>query len=226
MIKYCTIYGERCSGTNYLQNVINANFDVEFEEYKYGWKHFFGFDDLSDTDDVLFIGIVRNPFKWINSLYIEKHHIPYNLCKSIDNFLNDEFYSTCNYTDKIEDEIELIKDRHIYDTNNRKYKNIFEMRHTKLKFLIDDMPTKVKNYIFIKYEDLLNDFENTLNKIKDKGLKLKENIQYPVNIYYYTKNKDVLFNNTSKPELLNKDLLLDKFIPEYEIKLNYINYKN
>lgn len=24
-----TIYGERCSGTNYLENIINMNFDVD-----------------------------------------------------------------------------------------------------------------------------------------------------------------------------------------------------
>lgn len=29
IIKYITIYGERCSGTNYLEELINLNFDVE-----------------------------------------------------------------------------------------------------------------------------------------------------------------------------------------------------
>ena len=28
MLKKLTIYGERCSGTNYLENLINLNFDV------------------------------------------------------------------------------------------------------------------------------------------------------------------------------------------------------
>jgi len=28
MFKKYTIYGERCSGTNYLENIININFDV------------------------------------------------------------------------------------------------------------------------------------------------------------------------------------------------------
>lgn len=34
MIKYFTIYGERCSGTNYLEQIIKLNFDVEVT-----WKY-------------------------------------------------------------------------------------------------------------------------------------------------------------------------------------------
>ena len=69
-----TIYGERCSGTNYLQELIELNFDVE-TTWDYGWKHFFGFNDLLNSDDTLFICIVRNPIDWINSLYKNKHHL-------------------------------------------------------------------------------------------------------------------------------------------------------
>ena len=57
MIKQVTIYGERCSGTNYLEQLLLSNFEVEIT-WEYGWKHFFGHADLSNSDDVLFIGIV------------------------------------------------------------------------------------------------------------------------------------------------------------------------
>lgn len=40
MICKYTIYGERSSGTNYLENLITLNFDVTLT-WKYGWKHFF-----------------------------------------------------------------------------------------------------------------------------------------------------------------------------------------
>lgn len=67
MNKY-TIYGERCSGTTYLENIINMNFDANIT-YEYGWKHFFGFNELKNSDDTLFICIVRNLPDWINSFY-------------------------------------------------------------------------------------------------------------------------------------------------------------
>ena len=61
MIKKYTIYGERCSGTNYLENIIDINFDVNLT-WEYGHKHFFGHQDnkLKNSDDTLFICIVRN----------------------------------------------------------------------------------------------------------------------------------------------------------------------
>ena len=89
------IYGERCSGTNYLQELLMYNFDVEIVN-EYGWKHFFGFDDLSNSDDVLFIGIVRNLEDWINSLSRDKYHLPNEVTQSLDTYLNGPFYSIDN----------------------------------------------------------------------------------------------------------------------------------
>ena len=56
MLKKYTIYGERCSGTNYLQYIMSINFDVKIT-WEYGRKHFFGFEDkkLNNSEDTLFI---------------------------------------------------------------------------------------------------------------------------------------------------------------------------
>lgn len=40
MLKKYTIYGERCSGTNYLQNIMNLNFNIKLT-HEYGKKTFF-----------------------------------------------------------------------------------------------------------------------------------------------------------------------------------------
>ena len=87
MIKYYTIFGERCSGTNYLEDIMSKNFDIELT-WKYGWKHFFGWNDLSNSDDTLFICIVRNPIDWINSLYRDKHHVALHLRNDVEKFLH------------------------------------------------------------------------------------------------------------------------------------------
>ena len=84
-MKKITIYGERCSGTNYLEELLLLNFEVEII-WDYGWKHFFGFNDLNNSDDVLFIGIIRNIYDWINSFFREKHHLPYALTVNEDIF--------------------------------------------------------------------------------------------------------------------------------------------
>lgn len=187
-MKYFTILGERCSGTNYLEKLIETNFDIELT-YKYCHKHFFGFNNFNNSDDTLFICIVRNPIDWINSLYRTPWHISENNKISLYNFLNTEI---CSYNDKyfeINDGKEMINDRNIY--TGQRYKNLFELRYTKIKFLLEDLPNKVSNYIFIRHEDLLNDFNNTMNKIKDKGLKIKENINFPLNSKSYKKGDSI-----------------------------------
>jgi len=181
-IKKIIIYGERCSGTNFLENAILENFDVEIS-WEQGSKHFFCFNnyDKRNFDDTLYIGIVRNPIYWINSFSKELHHVPEINRQNLKNFLFNEFYS-------VNDEIETApklqtilfnnKPQKIYryttmreDLNyitNKKYKNIFELRKIKNQYLMDVMPTKVKNYILINYEKLLTNYEETLEFIKNK----------------------------------------------------------
>ena len=220
MLKNFTIYGERCSGTNYLENVIKLNFDARLT-WKYGWKHFFGFQDdaLKNSDDTLFICIVRNLPDWINSFFREKHHLPIkykNISEKekINEFLNKEFLS---YDTNIHKTIKIEEDRNIY--TGEYYKNIFELRHTKIKWMLEDLPMKVKNYIFIKYEDLNDDFENTLLKIKDKGLKVKENINFPKNTKVYKKTNRA-FQRKKRNKLSTEFILSNpNFIPFYEMKI-------
>ena len=89
--------------------------------------------------------------------------------------------------------------------------------------MLDVLPDRVNNYIFIKYEDLINNFENTINKIKNKGLKIKNNINFPLNLNYYKNNKDKKFKKI-KNDIINYKLILNNsnFIEFYEKKLNYI----
>lgn len=184
MLKKYTIYGERCSGTTYLENIIDMNFEANLT-WEYGWKHFFGFldDRLKNSDDTLFICIVKNLPDWINSLYRNPHHLPKSLTCDINNFLNNEFYSVPDWRQDrwYKDNHNILgEDRNIY--TKERYKNIFELRHTKIKWMIEDLPNKVKNYIFIRYEDLITDFDKTLLKIRDKGLTVKKNINFPLNV--------------------------------------------
>ena len=217
-IKKFTIYGERCSGTNYIENLINMNFNIELT-WEYGWKHFFGFDNLDNSDDTLFICIIRDPYEWINSLYKNPWHICYNIKNDKDKFINNEFWSY--------DEEKLIlgfyeeyNDRNIY--TKERYKNIFNLRYTKLNFLLNDMPLKVKNYIFIKYEDLINHFDLIMNKIKDCGLEVKDNIQFPINTDNYKNSNKKYVKNNNYPIKKNTIYNHPDFDLDYEKKLGYI----
>jgi len=200
------IYGERCSGTNFLENAILENFDIEIS-WEQGSKHFFCFNkyDNRNFDDTLYIGIIRNPIYWINSFSKELYHVPEINRKNIKNFLFNEFYSV-NDEIKVLPKIQSVlfnnKPKQIYkyttmteDLNyitNTKYKNIFELRKIKNDYLMNIMPSKVKNYILINYENLLSNYEGTLELIKNKFNLIQK---YPIfkNIKKYKKSETYNF---------------------------------
>jgi len=229
MLRKFTIYGERGSGTNYLEQIMKMNFNANLT-WDYGWKHFFGFcdDKLNCSDDTLFICIVRNPVDWLNSLYRNPWHLPKNIKTTVNTFLNSEIYSHNHnfqwrhmYNDVknvTKTKTEIMEDRNIY--TGERYKNIFELRHTKMKWMIEDLPKKVKHYIFIKHEDLLYDFDNTLQKINEKGLEVKKNINFPLN----TKTNFPLNRETNyikKENLISDKLILSNpnYISFYDKKI-------
>ena len=226
-----TIYGERCSGTNYLENLINLNFINKISR-QFGSKHFFGYYEnalKNKSSKVLFICIVRDLVPWINSFFREKHHLPLKYKKNmsiddqIDEFLNKEFFSiNDDYNDYKTWDKENMNDRNMY--TGKRYKNIFELRHTKIKWMIEELPKKVKNCIFIKYEDLINDFENTMNKLRNKGLIVKDNINFPINTDNYKNDNKKKFSKIKKNNTISSEIILNNknLIKEFEIKLGYI----
>jgi len=214
-IKKFIIYGERCSGTNFLENSILENFDIEIS-WEQGSKHFFCFNnyDKRNFDDTLYIGIVRNPVYWINSFSKELHHVPEINRKNLKNFLFNEFYSV---NDEIETSSKLqtflfnnkpqknykytIMTQDLNYITNKKYKNIFELRKIKNDYLMNIMPNKVKNYILINYENLLNNYDETLEFIKNKfNLKQKHSTFKKIrrykksDSYNFVKQREITLN--------------------------------
>jgi hypothetical protein len=240
-IKKIIIYGERCSGTNFLENAILENFNVEIS-WEQGSKHFFCFNDYSkrNYDDTLYIGIIRDPIYWINSFSKELHHVPEINRKSLKNFLFNEFYSV---NDEIESAPKLQtilfnnKPRKIYrystmieDLNyvtNKKYKNIFELRKLKNEYLMNIMPTKVKNYILINYEKLLNNYEETLESIKNQFNLIQKHATFK-KIKSYKKSDTYNFVQqrqiTLNPFLI--DIIWKNLDVNQELKLGYNNKLN
>ena len=111
-----------------------------------------------------------------------------------------------------------------YNLNNKKkpYKNIMELRTIKNTFLTHKMPKLVKNFILIRYEDLVLNLHKTLNLIKKKGLIIKKNINYPVNInkkYQGGKIVSQEFNETNK----NKNTIMKERFKFNEI-YNHPNF--
>jgi len=244
-IKYFTIFGERCSGTNFLEETITHNFNLQYKTDKN--KHFFCFNkyNTENANDTLFIGIIRNPIYWLNSFSKELHHVPKINKQNLNNFLLNEFYS-------VEDETEIKKQsstpnflfsnisRHQINShkpkinvndlnyiNGKKYKNIFELRKLKNYYLMNIMPNKVNNYILINYENLLYNFDETLNTIMNK-FNLSKKCENYVKVKKYKKSDTYNFVKqreiTFTPEIIN--LIWRHLDREQENQLGYFMYDN
>ena len=207
-IKKFSILGERCSGTNFLEELITHNFNLLYTT-EYSSKHFFCFDDYKNknTQDTLFIGIIRNPIYWLNSFSKDLYHVPEQNRKNLTTFLFNEFYSVHDELDTTrqshDSNVFIMNNKfytHQYKTNQndcnyitgKKYKNVFELRKTKNDYLINVMPTKVENYILVNYEDLLHNMEITLNTIKQQFDLIQRNSSF-VTIHKYKKSDTYKF---------------------------------
>jgi nicotinamide riboside kinase len=236
IIKKFAILGERCSGTNFLEESITNNFNIEYTA-EYGNKHFFCYNnyDMNSTKETLFIGIIRNPIYWINSFSKELYHVP-EINKNINNFLFNEFYSVeekFKNTDYLSTNIFVMNNnlnstpklnhKDLNYTNGKKYTNIFELRKVKNNFLMNVMPNKVQNFILINYEDLLFNYTQTLQLIKDK-FGLQQKIPEFIRIKKYKKSDTYNFVKqreiTLQPQIIYT--IWNNLNVEQEKRLGYI----
>jgi len=219
-IKNFTIYGERCSGTNYLELLIKKNFDLPVS-WDYGWKHYFGFSNLSNSNETLFLGIVRHPLDWINSLWINPHHIVYSTKKDRNSFLNNKIWSIHDNGDTAEKH-DFGKDNlQSFNLNekNRPYDNIFELRRVKTEYLYYKMSFLVNNYYFIKYEDLKYKTDEVLRLISQKfNLSLKNSVVE--NIHTYKKENKPFIDSQDYKEFKLNDII-NKIDINYERLIGY-----
>lgn len=256
MIENIKIYGERCSGTNWLEAIISGksyyynnthntqtNFNSEGNPAfnlpvlkRFGHKHFFGGwynqNIKENGDNTLFIGIVRNFYDYSLSLLKYKHHIP-EINHDADNFFKNEWYSIHHNKTSSKHGNEIMKDRN-WLTGER-YKNIFELRKNKIEYLQDVLPKIAKNYVLIRYEDLLDDVDKVISLIAYKFdleiinkdfIKSTKKPSYPDifnehiglinrNIYWETEHK--LGYKSSKPLLIDN---CSKYVEEdFDAKL-------
>jgi hypothetical protein len=162
------IYGERHSGTNFLEQTIKQTFHIDITHF-FGGKHWMGFAEPNSIHykdrGILFFGIVRHPYDWISGFFNMPHHVPRNNRNKIENFLLNEWYSVDSKNQ------EIMQDRN-YETQLR-YKNIFELRKYKTKYLSETMPLIAQNYVLITYEFLVNYYDKFLNIISDRFKLLK-----------------------------------------------------
>ena len=75
-IRRFQVYGERCSGTNFLIKLMERNVTSAAFTEAFGFKHWFVPDDLTLPADTLGLVIAREPHEWLQSLHEKAWHHP------------------------------------------------------------------------------------------------------------------------------------------------------
>lgn len=166
-IKYFTICGERCSGTNFLYHLMARNFFNLFYTQEFGTTHsFWWFNQaidyaklnrmkysekavtLADSENCLFIFIIRNPYDWLRSFYLQPHHVHKSLLRqNFFYFISSPWKSTGEF-DCRQAEIDNCNP----DTN-QSFSNILELRKYKILHSLT-LSKLVDNYLLVRYEDI------------------------------------------------------------------------
>lgn len=139
------IYGERNSGTIYIEWLLKNNFDIKIiDTPDLGWKH-----RLAPTEDelkerikkeVIFVCIIKNPYSWLLSM----HKRPYQ-----------------------HEELRKLPFSRFLKYSYGDYRNPIVMWNLKYQSYIK-MQRYANNFHFIRFEDLLTDMKTSLNGFASK----------------------------------------------------------
>ena len=226
-MKTIQIYGERCSGTNYLEELCKANFpNVEVTNSKYGFKHWLidhpANCHFESNDDTIYIVIFRNPYDWIRSFWKTPHHAQLHYPLTFNQFIRKEWHSFDNPNYEIRQNIKELYFERDYDMTP--FRNILKLRNAKNRSFLS-LTEKVQNHYFIPYELLKSQTKAVLLDIS-KHFNLELTNEFHQINHYVGKAKDRRINkplgNISIVDLEFIDNELDWTI---ENRLGYFSIK-
>lgn len=171
------VFGERNSGTKYLISTLNKNTNLA-HTYEYGFKHWYikNFQprgrpngttdneclkplDGGDSDNTIFIFIVRNPYDWCASMYKRPYHMKRMNKSNLFNFVRTKYIAYENKCPK--DHRKGSKTPWKIDPRTKKYfiddaNNLVDLRNRKNKHFYN-LKNKVKHFYLIRQEHFKED---------------------------------------------------------------------
>lgn len=165
-IREYTIFGERCTGTNYIDQLIKLNFALKNTQ-KFGHKHMkigHDFDDVKNSviptkensKNCLFLIVVRNPYDWSQSFNISPWHAKKHLLYlPYSEFIRSKWESIDNMGKIIPSDL---KDDGTF------FNDIFELRASKIREHLK-LFNIVKNCVLVNYENVENNYQEFLDML-------------------------------------------------------------
>lgn len=200
-IDYIQIYGERNSGTNYVEQILQHNLEGGIQVgFKYGWKH--GFIDLDnilkfDTRSTLFLFVTKDPYSWLVSMNNKPHHAPHLYNLNFSEFIRSEWcsYNGMGYEQRALDLInnplrkdeEMMHERH--PETGERIRNLPELRNLKNASFLS-LKKEVHNFYHIRYEDILENPSDLLERLSQNyTLRFRSDVYIPTGHYGLNPNQ-------------------------------------
>lgn len=181
------IFGERNSGTNYLEKLLSHNIELSSTN-DFGYKHWFiknhyprgpknittdneCLKKLSHSNETLFIYIVREPLGWLQSMHRTPWHAPNHSGLTFSEFIRKPwicYERTAPVEHGIDSQTPWFPSKD-GTFQIEKAKNICDLRNLKNQHFLS-LDGDVKNFFIIRQDQLLEDLTFMIEKF---GLKLK-----------------------------------------------------
>lgn len=231
-LKSFVIKGERCSGTNYLEKLLETNLRIARHETK-EWKHgYFGLsvaDSFSESIDYLTVVIFRDVFDWLRSFYLTPHHLEGAKAAS--------WINKPTFSEFIRREVKMIDNKNNYKNMDRhpfyldNPKNLLELRKWKTENWLNYGKLE-KPVCYLKYEDLSENPEKIIRKINDQWFNVDfvfENWKVPARWSGagYKKDTNLPYQNKKYFDISPKDMdyLMQNIDWDLEKKIGYCEPK-
>jgi hypothetical protein len=194
--KFC-VFGERCSGTTYLEKLIESNFGLKMTD-EFGLKHLWDLTDFYNTDTTLVIGIERELLEWLDSFARTPHQVKPYCPLDYDTLFFKPIKSYMGY--------KLVED----------WQNIIECRTNKSQLIRFLFPKILKHYYFVTYEDLVKDPIQFLQIIQERFNLTPKLIPFQ----NWVKYKDEKYLYSKKPISIPPEIIerLEQTYPKYSFR--------
>jgi hypothetical protein len=227
------VISERCSGSNYINNLVLKNFEVQDE--RLGQKHFPPWYDLPEmmyrgnsqyytfagTEDFLFIIIFRNPYDWVRSIHQKPFHAHSSLVNvSFSKFIRTPWkLSSYDKTAQKQQRLNHLVDRN--PLNGSHFDNVLKLRTAKIKNMLQILD-RAPNVYYINYEIVRDHPQEVLQEIKSLFRIAAKPSYTPVTTYKGRENKGEYKPKVYKP-LSQKDLnyINSQLDPSIEAQIGY-----
>lgn len=216
-IKKIQIFGERCSGTNYMEKLLQANCkEINKNYFFYGHKHFpcwfkHPFDKafyplpeqnftLKNNMNTLFIVIFRNPYDWLRSLRNTPHHAAKSLWnKPFSQFIRAKWITNPR---QLGENARLELD----PATRLPFKNVMKLRTARIVNMLK-IKDLVHNYYMVNYETLYKNPKRVLEEISERfSVKMQQKF---IPVLEHFNGDSVIrkkYSHTNYPEISDEDL--------------------